>query len=239
MNEPDQRALARLKDFLDEQERPEGTFNLQQLYGYLFAIAAAPEMVPPSQWLPVIFNDEDAVYRDMQQANDILQTVMGIYNQLNRQVLDRDPRLPGVCQPLQSVVKNLEPDAPLSLWAQGFLEGHNFVAEMWDENTPEGLDEELGSCLMILSFFADAELAKAYHAESAQPGINLETMAGSMLKLFSEAMSAYAHLGRTIYEVNLEQKEHVPQPFFRDPKVSRNDPCPCGSGKKYKRCCLH
>ena len=22
------------------------------------------------------------------------------------------------------------------------------------------------------------------------------------------------------------------------PKVNRNDPCPCGSGKKYKKCCL-
>jgi hypothetical protein len=22
------------------------------------------------------------------------------------------------------------------------------------------------------------------------------------------------------------------------PKVGRNEPCPCGSGKKYKRCCL-
>ncbi|MFH1415207.1 MAG: SEC-C metal-binding domain-containing protein [Elusimicrobiota bacterium] len=21
-------------------------------------------------------------------------------------------------------------------------------------------------------------------------------------------------------------------------KISRNDPCPCGSGKKYKKCCL-
>ena len=27
-------------------------------------------------------------------------------------------------------------------------------------------------------------------------------------------------------------------PFKRDiPKVGRNDPCPCGSGKKYKHCC--
>ena len=24
----------------------------------------------------------------------------------------------------------------------------------------------------------------------------------------------------------------------RDQKVGRNDPCPCGSGKKYKQCCL-
>jgi uncharacterized protein YecA (UPF0149 family) len=22
-------------------------------------------------------------------------------------------------------------------------------------------------------------------------------------------------------------------------KVGRNDPCPCGSGKKFKKCCLH
>jgi SEC-C motif domain protein len=28
------------------------------------------------------------------------------------------------------------------------------------------------------------------------------------------------------------------QPFRRDqPKIGRNDPCPCGSGKKYKKCC--
>ena len=29
-----------------------------------------------------------------------------------------------------------------------------------------------------------------------------------------------------------------PKPFVRqDPKIGRNDPCPCGSGKKYKNCC--
>ncbi len=30
---------------------------------------------------------------------------------------------------------------------------------------------------------------------------------------------------------------HVQAPYVRAvPKVGRNDPCPCGSGKKYKRC---
>jgi uncharacterized protein YchJ len=30
---------------------------------------------------------------------------------------------------------------------------------------------------------------------------------------------------------------HRPQPFVREqPKIGRNDPCPCGSGKKYKKC---
>ncbi|WHZ06031.1 SEC-C metal-binding domain-containing protein [Neobacillus sp. YX16] len=26
-------------------------------------------------------------------------------------------------------------------------------------------------------------------------------------------------------------------PVRNDDKVGRNDPCPCGSGKKYKKCC--
>jgi hypothetical protein len=29
----------------------------------------------------------------------------------------------------------------------------------------------------------------------------------------------------------------VPEPFVREPKVGRNEPCSCGSGKKYKKCC--
>ena len=29
------------------------------------------------------------------------------------------------------------------------------------------------------------------------------------------------------------------QPVRVEKKVGRNDPCPCGSGKKYKKCCLH
>lgn len=34
------------------------------------------------------------------------------------------------------------------------------------------------------------------------------------------------------------QEETSPTPVRREaPKVGRNDPCPCGSGKKYKKCC--
>jgi SEC-C motif-containing protein len=35
-----------------------------------------------------------------------------------------------------------------------------------------------------------------------------------------------------------EGKPAVRKPVVRaEPKVGRNDPCPCGSGKKFKRCC--
>ncbi len=36
-----------------------------------------------------------------------------------------------------------------------------------------------------------------------------------------------------------DHQHHVMEPYMRrGPKIGRNDPCPCGSGKKYKKCCL-
>ena len=41
--------------------------------------------------------------------------------------------------------------------------------------------------------------------------------------------------GRWVYS---GQVDTSPQPVRREaPKIGRNDPCPCGSGKKYKKCC--
>jgi uncharacterized protein YecA (UPF0149 family) len=36
-------------------------------------------------------------------------------------------------------------------------------------------------------------------------------------------------------ELYWEQKKS--NTVVKDKKVGRNDPCPCGSGKKYKKCC--
>ena len=36
---------------------------------------------------------------------------------------------------------------------------------------------------------------------------------------------------------DLERLLHPPQPVTVAKKLGRNEPCPCGSGKKYKNCC--
>lgn len=43
------------------------------------------------------------------------------------------------------------------------------------------------------------------------------------------------------YKKYLDKDIEMMKPLFEalfKPKISRNDPCPCGSGKKYKKCCL-
>jgi uncharacterized protein YchJ len=47
-------------------------------------------------------------------------------------------------------------------------------------------------------------------------------------------MRAYVELGQSIYEARLEY-ESIHEPTGT--KVGRNEPCTCGSGKKYKKCC--
>ena len=37
---------------------------------------------------------------------------------------------------------------------------------------------------------------------------------------------------------DLERLQNPVAPVVAEPKVGRNDPCPCGSGKKYKKCCM-
>jgi len=54
----------------------------------------------------------------------------------------------------------------------------------------------------------------------------------------------HAELKNVQYHHNVDQEEALEQanadvkvqPFVRGQKVGRNDPCPCGSGKKYKQC---
>jgi uncharacterized protein YecA (UPF0149 family) len=39
----------------------------------------------------------------------------------------------------------------------------------------------------------------------------------------------------------MHKNAQIPQQPYRrpDPKIGRNDRCPCGSGKKFKQCCLN
>ncbi len=57
----------------------------------------------------------------------------------------------------------------------------------------------------------------------------------------SQAKNPFQHKDRTSnlsYSSGGDQGSMTPTTVKRDsPKVGRNDPCPCGSGKKYKHCC--
>lgn len=197
---------SRLAAFLSSDKRPEGTLTYGELAGFLFAVACAPESVMPSEWLPQIFNEQEGGYETLDEAKEILPLIMALYNHVNFGVLERKPQLPPGCGIDPEPMANLEPEATLCQWARGFAEGHDWLVEIWEEYAPDEWDEELGACLMVLSFFATRKLADAYRKEAKRPGTPLKRMAVEMIELFPGAMASYAHMGRSIYEALLQSE---------------------------------
>jgi uncharacterized protein YecA (UPF0149 family) len=96
------------------------------------------------------------------------------------------------------------------------------------------LEDEFSATLMTLSFFASKELAEAFVVEMRQ---DLKGMAESIRRELPDAVFFYARLGRSIHKVLMESEEIRTEPR-RTVKIGRNDRCSCGSGKKYKKCCM-
>jgi uncharacterized protein len=231
---PTPRELERLAAFLAAPERPEGTLRLGELQGFLFAVVCAPELITPSEWLPLIFDDGEAAYRDVAEAKEMTSAIMAVYNDIARQVrIDHTPRLPFELR--RPAIANFEPGAPLQQWSRGFSYGHSWLEELWDAYIPESLDQEFGSTLMVLSFFSDRHIAEALHGETKSRQ-SLEEMAELLGGLIEDAMLGYAQMGRAIEQALALEEDERREPAHSD-KIGRNEPCPCGSGKKYKKCC--
>jgi yecA family protein len=182
------------------RDRAPGTLGLEELYGFLFAIVAAPDLVLPSEWIPAIFDAEEPVFADEAEAVRFHHVIMGLYNQLNRDVLDATIRLPVCIEVRQPAEANFGADAPLMLWSRGFAQGHDWLEEAWEVDLPQDVDEELGACLSALLFFIDPKFAEGLLEESGQPASELPGLARTLLDNFEGAMHGYAEIGRMVYQ---------------------------------------
>ena len=223
-----------LRAFLEHPSRPAGTLTYHELEGFLFTVVSAPELIPLSDWLPIVFGEQEIDYASPDEAQEIIGQIMALYNTTNAAVRDPPTRLPADCPLQDDVLANLEDEAPMAQWSRGFLRGHQWLEELW-EDLPEELADELGAILMALGFFSSREMAERVHAEATTGKQSFKATADAMHRVVPSAVAQYAHMGRSITTVLAERDTDVPA--TRDVRVGRNDPCPCGSGKKFKKCC--
>lgn len=237
MQQPSMNLSARQREqlgaFLQDPARPGGTLNLRRLQGLLFALAAAPEPVAPSQWLPLVFGGDsgvDEVFGDAAEAEGVIHALIALYNEVAAAVAAGEPTLPQDCQPLQPPVANFEPGTPLSDWSTGVELGQQLLSGQWLALLPPELEDEYDACMMALTFFADDDELRQMAAEEArESGKSVEELAQLIVRMLPDVINGYALLGRSI-------GAEVQAPA-RAESIGRNEPCPCGSGKKYKRCC--
>ncbi|OHB76705.1 MAG: hypothetical protein A2Z34_05500, partial [Planctomycetes bacterium RBG_16_59_8] len=217
----------RLMDFLDARERPKGTMGYFDLSGFLFALAGAPDLVPPSEWLPLVFDEHDPGFKDSSEAGKILPTILSLYNAVIEETEKEQPALPPLCAIRASAVENFDETAPLHHWSRGLVVGYEYMSDVWDELLPRDLVEELGGALMIMSFFTSRELAEKYLKEFHAKEMDFSERAMIIVDSLPLAMATYARMGWAIRHAMSESPEGPPAPT-RAEKAGRNDPCPCG-----------
>ena len=206
-NKLSQAEIEDLVKFLADPGRPYGTLRFQELQGFLFAVACSPELIPPPAWLAIISNERDIGFRDETEAQQIMGMIMSLYNDINGSVFERSDHLPLGCEFREQVEENFDDVSAISQWSHGFMVGHDWLAELWDEFLPDELDEEFGSAAMVLSFFSSRRLAEMYHAETTttprqrRSQLSFTEFSEKVRELFPTALSSYAHIGRTISEV--------------------------------------
>ena len=218
--------LNRLANFLDALGPP--ALNLEALDGYFAALICGPDMVLPSEYLPVVWG-EDHSFASTEQATDIVGLLMRHWNTITS-ALQRTLEVPDVYLPVL-----LEAEDGVTRgndWAQGFMRGVGARSASWRELIAS--DEHGGSLLpiMLLSHENDPDPAlrpKPLHAEKREE--LLQVMIANLTYIYR-----YFEAHRLSRTHALHDDAHLPRQRS-GPKVGRNAPCPCGSGKKYKQCC--
>jgi len=212
--------LARLEAWLSSPAMQGKAMRIDKLQGFLCAVASSPDIIPPSRWMPAALGGE-IEYDSLEHATDATALLMSFYNSIAGSLHDNiPPQL--ILEPVSAL--NKEPD--YRTWCDGYILGWSLSTEEWLRRGNEPL-KNLTFPILLLSgaFKEDAEL-KGENMTSAEEYAQATRDCAEMLP--------QAVLG--IYNFWLSKRK--PTPLKREsPKMGRNDPCPCGSGKKLKQCC--
>jgi uncharacterized protein len=74
--------LDALDDYLMSDLAPDESMGLSDLDGFLTAIVVGPELIPPSEWLPVIWGGDEPEFQTETEMRTVLGTIMGRYNEI-------------------------------------------------------------------------------------------------------------------------------------------------------------
>lgn len=238
--------LDRLDVLLDRCTDPEtGLGNLEMLDGFLSALAVGPVEVELSTLFPAIWGSGEVARRDERQTREAQALIARLAAEIEQRIRhdpadagDRDALMPLLGLPPESedgaassdaddALDGIPTDFPFAAaWAAGFLRGAAQFEDAWTTwmDDHPAIDNDLG----VITRLAIVDAAQLDAAEMS---------AEAMLTL-DERFDLTYDLPDMLYDMYLQRlHDRRPAPARRADVPGRNDPCVCGSGKKYKKCC--
>jgi uncharacterized protein len=207
--------LDRLEKLLASDVFHGDAMPLDALQGLFFAIASSPDPVAPERWMPAVLGESPA-YENPGQMPEVHDLVMRFFHQCANAAGSEDFTL------LLYGCDDGKDD--VETWCAGYLQGVDLSVPSWYDRGDLDEVEELLFPFVVLA------------GEASEP----QRQRFRPVEWRDLVKSCEESLGDAIVEVREYWRilSNPPTPARREsPKTGRNDPCPCGSGKKFKQCC--
>jgi uncharacterized protein len=210
-----------LDQFLLSDRCADDGMTMDALHGYLTALAIGPEEVPMSEWLPGVWGSAGTVpqFKTEKEGQRITALIARFMNEvaMTFEVAPKEFE-PLFCEHEYEGRTLVDGDA----WAWGFWEGMNLRDAAWEPIRASELEALLRPIYLL---GAD---------EIEEQDLALVDNPAQRHKLAIEMEAAIPHIHRFWLP---RRKSAVQQVRHDTPRAGRNDTCPCGSGKKFKKCC--
>ncbi len=229
--------FAELDDLLAATPEPLEPCDAVMLDGYLCGVLVQPILIEPAAWLPHVFDFEGQPLPDQVDAKWLERTealILRRHAALNRAmvedgwfnplILEFDDEHP-MQAPADPAPAELDPVSQAIMpWVAGFQHATLCFPDLAEMN-----DDAVMTSL--------ARLFRHLPAETDEERELVATMAREYpLATLDDAIEELVLAVADLCDLTSEQRYKVDTVKRDAPKVGRNEPCPCGSGKKYKHC---
>ena len=211
----DEAARSRLMELLDAKSEAHNTMRCDEVQGFMMALLSGPDALNPTNWLPEILGEESLF--DAKERTEIERLVMAM-------AADMRMKLNEKILPDLWFYEDEAGNPDFYTWCNAYLYALDIVPTDWFEAVDQEEFEDL--------FYPIMALGGIYNDEE-----NGEVILHLNEKELTQLESDLPHVLLDIYWY-WQAIINKPQTVRREgEKVGRNDPCPCGSGRKYKACC--
>jgi uncharacterized protein len=256
---PERAAIEALLGTLETEG--EAPLSYERLLGFLSGVVLTPGLFLPSQWLQPMLDRYDIIFEDVGDASRLMGALMPLYNR----IVDLKTQGENLCPIDPNLLAEQDAMEDVALdWGTGLHDALTHQPDLWvpekpDRRIPEELRRGLEGAIPLLWALAEPDaipeivpdpvpFQRSFLSElSDWREEQLSTIWNEELqdKFVFFCMCRLPEITGILqryaaaYEkaVGTRGPAYVPQAPVRSDKVGRNEPCPCGSGKKYKKCC--
>lgn len=224
MDQSDQE-LDRLSALLHALPVENMPMTLSELDGYVVGVLTCPDFIPPSEWMPHVWGETgEAHFPDQKSAETTIAAVMAHYNSV-AEAMTRSH----LVEPVYEVDPNSD-EVMWEPWIDGFTRAMGLRADAWERMLDQA-DEETRATMIFLMALQEIYTGRSKFTDEEIDKIDLEAP-----DLIPSCVATILCQSRP--ELSRAQPANLSEmPFTASPRPGRNDPCSCGSGRKYKRCC--